>query len=87
MIITRKDPITGKTNTMDLDVTTQQIELWNKGALLQNAFPHLNADEREFIKTGIMPDTWDGMFEVDGKGEDFDPSDFDCPICGKEGGH
>lgn len=87
MIITRKDPITGKTNSMDLNVSPEQIEAWTSGVLIQNAFPHLNADEREFLMTGIMPETWDDMFTRDDKGEEFDSSDFDCPVCGLEGGH
>jgi hypothetical protein len=29
---------------------------------VQNAMPHLSADEREFIMTGITPTEWDEMF-------------------------
>jgi hypothetical protein len=35
---------------------------YEAGALLQNAFPMLDADEREFIKTGITPQEWDALF-------------------------
>jgi len=85
VIITRKDPFTGKTNTMDLDITEDQIEAWHAGQLVQNAFPKLNADEREFLMTGLMPDSWDELTEE----EDAGPcdGDFDCPVCGLEGGH
>ena len=55
MLITRTSMFSGKENTLDLDVT-------NGGMLLQNAFPHLSADEREFIKTGVTPDEWEKMF-------------------------
>jgi hypothetical protein len=61
MLITRTNPFTGKTNTRDLDVTeAQMIAYYEEGVLLQNAFPNLSADDREFIKTGI--DNWDEMF-------------------------
>ena len=61
MQITRTNPFTGKTNTRDLDVTeAQMIAYYEEGVLLQNAFPNLSADDREFIKTGI--DNWDEMF-------------------------
>tara|TARA_R110002012_G_scaffold118979_1_gene267950 strand:- start:386 stop:556 length:171 start_codon:yes stop_codon:yes gene_type:complete len=56
---------------MDLDVTKDQFVAWEKGALIQDAFPNLTPDEREFLKTGITPDEWDAMFG-DG-GEMYDP--------------
>jgi hypothetical protein len=46
---------------MDIDCTPEQIQNWQNGELVQRAFPHLNADEREFIKTGITPTEWDTM--------------------------
>ena len=67
----RLSPISGKINVMDLDVTKDQFVAWEKGALIQDAFPNLTPDEREFIKTGITPDEWDAMFG-DG-GEMYDP--------------
>ena len=61
MLITRTNPFTGKDNTRDLDVTeAQMIAYYEGGVLLQDAFPNLSADDREFIKTGI--DNWDEMF-------------------------
>ena len=59
MKITRIDPFTPKENTMELDITQAQLDRWQKGELIQNAFPYLTADEREFIKTGSTPDSWD----------------------------
>jgi hypothetical protein len=35
---------------------------WLNGELIQNCFPHLNADEREILMTGIDGDTWEEMF-------------------------
>ena len=59
MKITRIDPFTQKENTMELDITQAQLDRWQNGELIQNVFPYLTADEREFIKTGIDPDSWD----------------------------
>lgn len=38
---------------------------WQGGALIQDAFPMLDADQREFLLTGITPDEWDAMFSDD----------------------
>ncbi len=62
MTITRKSPLTGKVTTMDLNITEGQILLYESGVLLQNAFPQLTADEREFYKTGLTPEDWKAMF-------------------------
>ena len=62
MQITRTNPFTGKTNTREIDVTYDQLDRWQGGELIQVAMPHLSADDREFIKTGI--DNWDQMFDV-----------------------
>lgn len=60
MLIYRKSPISGRINTMSIDVTQEQIDLWIEGELIQNAFPsHITAGEREFIKTGITPSEWE----------------------------
>ena len=60
MLITRTNPFNGTVNTKDLDITPEQVAAYEAGALLQNAFPNLSADDREFFKTGI--DNWDELF-------------------------
>jgi hypothetical protein len=37
---------------------------WNDGVsgLLQDTFPDLNDDDREFILSGTTPEEWDAMF-------------------------
>ena len=37
----------------------RSIEAYNAGALLQDAFPQLTAEEREFFKTGVTKEEWD----------------------------
>ena len=62
MLITKTSPFSGNTNVMEIDVTQEQIALWESGTLIQNAMPNLSADEREFIMTGITPEEWDSAF-------------------------
>lgn len=62
MLIVRRSMFTGKTHSMDLPVTIDQIRMWENGVLIQNAFPHLSPGEREFIKTGVTPQEWDETF-------------------------
>ena len=59
MKITRKDPWSGKTNTMDINVTQAMLDDWKEGTLIQYAMPDLTPDEREFIKTGMTNESWD----------------------------
>lgn len=66
MKITRKSPFSGKTNTMDIPVTQEQLDAWNNGALIQNAMPNISPDHREFIMTGITPEEWENMFPAGG---------------------
>lgn len=62
MEITRKDPMTGKWNTMDIDVTQQQLDAWRSGKLIQDAMPHLSPDERDFIMAGYAAESWGKIF-------------------------
>lgn len=62
MLITRTSPFSKKQNSMELDITQEQLDRWQSGELIQNAFPHLSADEREFLKTGITPAEWNNLF-------------------------
>jgi hypothetical protein len=72
MLITRKSVISGNVNTMDINVTQEQLSAWESGTLIQNAMPHISADEREFIMTGITPQEWDNEMGCD---EDDDEDD------------
>ena len=71
MEITRTSLISGITRTLDLPVTQFQLDNYHvKGSLLQDAFPQLNADDREFIKSGITAEEWDEMFGGEEEDED-----------------
>ena len=58
MLIERRSLMSGITRTRDLDVTPAQLRAWDTGTLVQDAFPNLSADDREFLMTGITPEEW-----------------------------
>lgn len=61
--ITRTSRLTGITRTRHLPVTTKQLERYfDHGELIQNVFPELTADDREFIMTGVTEDEWNRAF-------------------------
>lgn len=63
MLIERISELSGLPHTMEIPVTAEQIEQWQKsGELVQRAFPHLNSEQREFLMTGITSEEWDACF-------------------------
>jgi hypothetical protein len=38
------------------------VEKYNEGMLIQNAFPYLSPDDREFLQTGTSPEGWKRMY-------------------------
>ena len=58
MKFTRTSTLTGITRTLDLNVSEVEVRAWVDGALIQRAMPNLNAEEREFIMTGVTPEEW-----------------------------
>ena len=59
MMIQRYCMIIGKVQQMDLPITEEQLRWWKQGALVQDVFPHLSSDQREFLLSGLLP----GQFE------------------------
>jgi len=72
--VTRISPVTGKTNTLQLNISSDDYERWKTGDfLIQNIFPHLTDDEREFIISGCLPgefELWVGQEESDTSNEE-----------------
>lgn len=59
MLITKKSPFTGKINTLEINVTPEQLDnYYQSGEVIQQSLFWLTPDEREFIMTGITPDEW-----------------------------
>ena len=58
-----KSPLSGKTNTMEINCTADQIRRYNEGQEhVQDIFPELSLEEREFLISGITPEEWDEIF-------------------------
>lgn len=63
MKIERRCPFSGVNSTLEIDITEDQLSTYlDSDVPIQNMFPHLTPDEREFIKTGITASTWDQIF-------------------------
>jgi hypothetical protein len=62
--VTRRSVFDRQMYTMELPVSQERIEIWasGAGALIQDAFPELNADQREFLMSGATPEKWEEMF-------------------------
>ena len=69
--VTKKSILSGKTNTMTLDITQEHLDMYEQvgGLLIQAVFPNLSAGEREFLISGITPEEWNENF---GEDEDDD---------------
>ena len=69
--VTKKSILSGKTNTMTLDITQEHLDMYEQvgGLLIQAVFPNLSAGEREFLISGITPEEWNETF---GEDEDDD---------------
>jgi hypothetical protein len=70
MNITKRSSLTGKENTLNIDVTPEQLarieNRMNTTELIQNIVPNLSMSDREFLMTGITNEEWIRMFgEID----------------------
>lgn len=69
MLVFRKSALSGAVHIADLDVTQEQLDEMAKPRrqrrLIQDIFPQLSVEEREFIKTGITAEEWDALFRND----------------------
>jgi hypothetical protein len=63
LAVTCRSPFDGAHNTRYIHATTDQFQDWFSGSLIQNAFPQLTPETREFLLTGITPEEWDDMME------------------------
>ncbi len=78
--------------TKEQTVEVRGIELYKfyeNGARIQEALSN-NADEREFLMSGICPKCWENTFssgteEDELPNDDFPEFDEDCPMCGGTG--
>lgn len=54
--------LTQKRNTREIPITRDEYHAWTiSGDLIQDYFPQLSEDDREFLLTGITPEEWRGF--------------------------
>ena len=72
--VTKKSIISGKTNTMELDITQEDLDRYEQvsGLLVQAVFPQLSSSEREFLISGITPTEWNDTFGGEEDNDDHD---------------
>jgi hypothetical protein len=71
MKITKVSFFTKKPNTLDLPISEEKYNDYcerrasGRAGLIQDEFPELTADQREFILTGTTKEEWDAVFGDD----------------------
>jgi hypothetical protein len=61
MVIEKTSILTGRKNAMEIDISENRYHLWERSQgkiLVQETFPDLSIDEREFLISGITPEEW-----------------------------
>ena len=66
-LIRRTESISGLQAIMEINASAQEIYAWMnteryKRPLVQDAFPDLTKEEREFLITGLTPERWREVF-------------------------
>jgi hypothetical protein len=75
MKITRRSPMTGAVNTMEMEITPEEMARWERPdrPLILHCFPNLTPTEREFIMTRYTQEDWDKMFKGCDEEKDGNP--------------
>jgi hypothetical protein len=60
VVYTRPCPMCGVPS--QLEMTKEQLDRYNSGALPQDVFPTWNSSKRELVITGTHSECWDAMF-------------------------
>lgn len=63
-VLARVCPFCGKTHRCEFPMAKDELEKrmeLRKSMCIQNIFPEFNADQREFLMTGICPKCWSNM--------------------------
>jgi hypothetical protein len=62
MQVTKRSALTGKTHTLEIDITEVQWNRWKAGEMIQDVCPHLSADDREYLISGSTVEEWNQFF-------------------------
>lgn len=65
-LFTRQSRATGEVHVVEIPITQEQWRDHVKsGKLIQNSFPQLTAEQREFLISGTTQEEWDALFKED----------------------
>jgi hypothetical protein len=58
--VTRQSVLTRQMNTMELPISQEHLDIYDTvgDILVQDAFPNLDKEQREFLLSGITPQEW-----------------------------
>jgi len=62
MQVTKQSVLTGKTHTLEIDISEAQHKRWKGGEMIQDVCPHLSADDREYLISGATAEEWTQFF-------------------------
>jgi len=62
MQVTKRSALTGKTHTLEIDITEAQWNRWKAGEMIQDVCPHLSKDDREYLISGSTKEEWNQFF-------------------------
>lgn len=63
MIVTKRSIISRAVHSMDLPVTQEQLDRHRAGGLVQDVFPDLTVQQREFLISGMSLEEQAAFFE------------------------
>jgi len=63
MKVKRVSILDGETYEMDLPIQQEDLDKYEShGGYIQDVFPNLPPEQREFIMSGITPEKWNAIF-------------------------
>lgn len=65
MLVQRRSILTGVVRARELDITEEQFNAWQDGALIQDVMPNLSVSDREFLINGVTDEEWAATFGDD----------------------
>jgi hypothetical protein len=69
-VVHRKSMFTGIMHKTVLPIIPDQMIAWKQQRrLIQDVFPHISNEDREFLMTGTIPEEWDKEFKDDDNGK------------------
>ena len=83
MLVTKRSIMSGLNHTLDLPITQEQLDRYNRGLeLVQNIFPNLTPSQREFLMSGTTDEEWKEAFGGMEEEEEDNNDVRRCHSCG-----